>query len=787
MAENNQNTGYLILDGGMGTMLQKAGIGAGGQGPDLLSLANPKAITAIHAAYLDAGADLVYTNTFGANRLKTASSGFSVEQIVTAATKAALDAARVRGKKVALDIGPLGELLEPVGTLTFEQAYDLFAEMVCAGAAAGADLVVIETMTDLYEVKAAVLAAKENCALPVWASMTFEESGRTFTGCSVEAMAATLEGLGVDAVGINCSLGPVEILPIAKRLCAATNLPVFIKPNAGLPDPRDGSYNITPELFCEQMRPYLELGIFAMGGCCGTTPDYIRLLAGMCKDKTPPARAGVDRSVVCTPTRVQEIDGLTVVGERINPTGKKLFKQALADGNMDYILSQALSQKEAGAQILDVNVGLPGLDEPAMMERVVKSIQTVCDLPLQLDSSDPDALARGLRIYNGKPLVNSVNGEQKVLDAVLPLCKKYGAAVVGLTLDENGIPMRADERFEIAQRIVAACDAAGIPRRDIYIDCLTLTASAQQKEVAETLKAIRMVKEQLGVRTVLGVSNISFGLPCRELLNQSFLTMAAAAGLDLAIVNPNVESMMDAVRAADVLLNRDKKAARYLAAYAGAQPAAKTATKKEITIEDAIYRGFKTEAKSCTQELLAQMGEMQVVNERLIPALDKVGADFETGRLFLPQLLQAAAAAQAAFDVVKSSIAAKGKPPVSKGKILIATVKGDIHDIGKNIVKVILENYGYEMIDLGRDVAPERIVRTALEKEIVLVGLSALMTTTLGSMEETIRQLRAAKPDCKTFVGGAVLTPSYAKKIGADYYAKDAKQAVDIAREVFGG
>ena len=787
MAEHKPGEHYLILDGGMGTMLQQAGIGGGGRGPELFSILNPSAITAIHAAYLDAGADIVYTNTFGANRLKTGDSGFTVEQIVTAAVKAALAAARPRGKRVALDIGPLGELLEPVGTLTFEEAYDLFAEVVRAGAAAGVDLVVIETMTDLYEVKAAVLAAKENCALPVWTSMSFEETGRTFTGCSVEAMAATLEGLGVDAVGINCSLGPVEILPIAERLCGATNLPVFIKPNAGLPDPRDGSYNITPALFCEQMRPYLALGIFAMGGCCGTTPEYIRLLGELCKNETVPPRAPVTRSVVCTPTRLQQIDGLTVVGERINPTGKKLFKQALAEGNMDYILTQALSQKEAGAQILDVNVGLPGLDEPAMMERVVKSIQTVCDLPLQLDSSDPQALARGLRIYNGKPIVNSVNGEQKVLDAVLPLCRKYGAAVVGLTLDEGGIPMRAEERFAIAERIVAACDAAGIPRSDIYIDCLTLTASAQQKEVIETLEAIRMVKQRLGVRTVLGVSNISFGLPNRELLNQSFLTMAAAAGLDLAIINPNVASMMDAVRAADVLLNRDKKAARYLAAYADAKPAARTAQKRDITIEDAIYRGFKAETRSCTEQLLSEMGEMQLVNERLIPALDVVGADFETGKLFLPQLLQAAAAAQAAFDVVKQSITAKGRPPVSKGRILIATVKGDIHDIGKNIVKVILENYGYEMIDLGRDVAPERIVQTALEREIRLVGLSALMTTTLASMEETIRQLRGAKPDCKIFVGGAVLTPSYAEKIGADYYAKDAKQAVDIAKEVFGG
>ena len=778
------DNGYLILDGGMGTMLQSAGL-AGGQRPETLSVTEAQKITAIHRAYLDAGAQVVYTNTFGANGLKAEGCGYSVQELVTAAVRAARAAAQGRAR-VALDIGPLGELLEPVGTLSFEEAYELFAQMVRPGAAAGADLVVIETMTDLYEVKAAVLAARENCALPVWVSMTFEESGRTFTGCSVEAMAATLEGLGVDAVGINCSLGPVEILPIARRLCAATNLPVFIKPNAGLPDPESGGYDITPEQFCAQMEPYLELGVFALGGCCGTTPEYIRRLAALCRGRAPAPRPPVQASVVCTPTLVQRIDGLTVVGERINPTGKKLFKQALLDGNMDYILAQALSQKEAGAQILDVNVGLPGIDEAAMMEQVVKNLQTVSDLPLQLDSSDPEALRRGLRVYNGKPIVNSVNGEQKVLDAVLPLCKKYGAAVVGLTLDENGIPMLAEQRFAVAEKIVAACEAVGIPRRDIYIDCLTLTASAQQKEVVQTLAAIRMVKERLGVRTVLGVSNISFGLPNRELLNHSFLTMAAAAGLDLAIINPNVASMMDAVRAADVLLARDKKAGRYLVAYANAAPAPSAATKREMTIEDAIYRGFKAEARQCTQELLLKMGEMRLVNERLIPALDVVGAEFEAGKLFLPQLLQAASAAQAAFEVVKLSIASKGRPPVSKGKILVATVKGDIHDIGKNIVKVILENYGYDVIDLGRDVPAERVVKTAQEQGIRLVGLSALMTTTLASMEQTIRLLRETGVACRVFVGGAVLTPGYAKRIGADYYAKDAKQAVDIAKEVLG-
>ncbi len=785
MAEKRATEPYLILDGGMGTMLQRAGLG-GGERPEVLSITKPEKITAIHAAYLDAGAGLVYTNTFGANRLKLEGCGYTVEQVVRASVQNARAAAESRGGRVALDIGPLGELLEPAGTLSFEEAYEIFAEIVRAGAAAGADLVVIETMTDLYEVKAAVLAAKENSSLPIWTSMTFEESGRTFTGCSVEAMAAVLEGLQVDAVGINCSLGPVEILPIAQRLCEATSLPVFIKPNAGLPDPETGNYDITPELFCAQMQPYLKLGTFALGGCCGTTPEYIRLLADLVADRTPPLRQVARRSVVCTPTLVQQVDGLTVVGERINPTGKKRFKQALMDGDMDYILTQALSQQEAGAQILDVNVGLPGVDEPSMMEQVVKSIQTVCDLPLQLDSSNPQALERGLRVYNGKPIVNSVNGEQKVLDAVLPLCRKYGAAVVGLTLDEKGIPLLAEERLAVARRIVAACDNAKIPREDIYIDCLTLTASAQQKEVAETLHAVRMVKEELGVRTVLGVSNISFGLPNRELLNHSFLTMAAAAGLDLAIINPNIGSMMDAVRAADLLLYRDKKAKRYLEVYADTAKPQPTAPRQVIRIEDAIYRGLKAEARSCAQSLLAQMGELQLINENLIPALDRVGVDFETGRLFLPQLLQAASAAQAAFDVVKQEILARGKPPVSKGKILVATVKGDIHDIGKNIVKVILENYGYEVTDLGKDVPPEKIVAEVEKRGIRLVGLSALMTTTLPSMEETIRQLRKARPFCKIFVGGAVLTPDYAKRIGADYYAKDAKQSVDIAKTVLG-
>ena len=640
---------------------------------------------------------------------------------------------------MALDIGPLGELLEPAGTLPFEEAVEAFAEIVRAGAAAGADLILCETFTDLYELKAALLACRENCGLPVLASMSFEAGGRTFTGCGVESFAAAARGLGADALGINCSLGPKEILPMARALCGAVpgDYPVFVKPNAGLPRADGSGYDITPQLFAMQMKPYRELGLFAAGGCCGTTPDFIRALHRVFDGCAVGREARPLPSVLCTPVQRVVVDGITVVGERINPTGKKRFQQALREGDMDYVLAQAISQAESGAAVLDVNVGAPGVDEPALMEQVVKALQSVVSLPLQLDSSNAAALERGLRVYNGKPIVNSVNGEQAVLDKLLPLCKKYGAAVVGLTMDEQGIPKTAAGRVAIAARIRDAALAAGIPLEDIYIDCLTLTASAQQEDVLATLDALRACKEELGVRTVLGVSNISFGLPCRPYLNTAFLTMAMYAGLDLAIMNPASEEMMGAVYAYGVLSGRDKQSGRYIARYAGrtmpsqaAQPAAPQASAPEETsaggpyapLMKAVEQGLKGEAAAHTRALLAGHEPLDLVDHALIPALDAVGAGYEKGTLFLPQLLQSASAAQAAFEEIKAAVAKNGAPGSSKGKIVLATVKGDVHDIGKNIVRVILENYGFEVLDLGRDVPPEKVVEAVRESGARLVG-----------------------------------------------------------------
>ena len=791
----------VLLDGAMGTMLQAAGLPLGAR-PEALNLEDPALIESIHARYAAAGSRILCANTFGASAHKLAGSGYTVEQVVDAAIRCARRAAQPYGSLVALDIGPLGELLEPAGTLPFEEAVEAFAEIVRAGAAAGADLILCETFTDLYELKAALLACRENCGLPVLASMSFEAGGRTFTGCGVESFAAAARGLGADALGINCSLGPKEILPMARALCGAVpgDYPVFVKPNAGLPRADGSGYDITPQLFAMQMKPYRELGLFAVGGCCGTTPDFIRALHRVFDGCAVGREARPLPSVLCTPVQRVVVDGITVVGERINPTGKKRFQQALREGDMDYVLAQAISQAESGAAVLDVNVGAPGVDEPALMEQVVKALQSVVSLPLQLDSSNAAALERGLRVYNGKPIVNSVNGEQAVLDKLLPLCKKYGAAVVGLTMDEQGIPKTAAGRVAIAARIRDAALAAGIPLEDIYIDCLTLTASAQQEDVMATLDALRACKEELGVRTVLGVSNISFGLPCRPYLNTAFLTMAMYAGLDLAIMNPASEEMMGAVYAYGVLSGRDKQSGRYIARYAGrtmpsqaAQPAAPQASAPEETsaggpyapLMKAVEQGLKGEAAAHTRALLAGHEPLDLVDHALIPALDAVGAGYEKGTLFLPQLLQSASAAQAAFEEIKAAVAKNGAPGSSKGKIVLATVKGDVHDIGKNIVRVILENYGFEVLDLGRDVPPEKVVEAVRESGARLVGLSALMTTTLKSMAETIEALHKAKLDCKVMVGGAVLTERYALEIGADWYAKDAKRSADIAKEFY--
>lgn len=817
------NEKIYILDGGMGTMLQNAGMSSD-ETTTQFGLKHPDIWKDIYVQYIEAGADIIYAGTFGLNRFKQDELDIPFEEAVRTVMGIADDARNEasaktgRDIKVALDIGPLGELLEPMGTLTFEEAYDAFAELVNIAKDCGADLAVVETMTDLYEVKAAVLAVKENSDLPVIVSMTFEENERTFTGVSIEAMAMTLEGLGVDAMGMNCSLGPVEILPMIRKLRRLTSIPVFAKPNAGLPDPATGEYDITCDRFVEVMKEYMDDGINMVGGCCGTTPEYIAGLASyrdsMAKKPGDSAAKSETRQLrVCSSTDVVTVDHVTVIGERINPTGKKRLKQALLDEDFDYILTQAIEQIDAGAEILDVNVGVPSLDDVDMLPRVVKKLQSITGLPLQIDSSNPRAIEAALRVYNGKAIVNSVNGEQEVMDNIFPIVKKYGAAVIGLTLDGDGIPNTAEGRFDIAERILKGAEKYGIPKEDVIIDCLTLTASAQQKEVNETLRAVRMVKERLGLKTALGVSNISFGLPVRIIVNRTFLAMAMECGLDLPIINPNDEDMMSAIFAFNVLKNVDENAVKYIERYGNAQMTTSKVSlqgdsqqgggrsdsgaaggnagvagdglNEAAGIFHCIEKGMKADTVAAVNKLLESHSEMELVNDFLIPALDNVGQGFEKGTIFLPQMLQAATAAQAGFDVIKTRLAESDKESVSLGEVVVATVKGDIHDIGKNIVKVIMENYGYKMIDLGRDVPAEKIVETVVDKDIKLVGLSALMTTTLKSMEETIAAVKAAAPDCKVMVGGAVLTEDYAEKIGADYYCKDAMKSVEAAQEVF--
>lgn len=781
-----EHTDILLLDGAMGTMLQAAGLPVGAL-PEVWSVTHPEEVTAIQRRYVEAGSDVIYANTFGANRLKTAKSGHAPAELITAAIRCARAAAEGTDARVALDIGPIGQLMEPIGTLPFEEAYDIYREMVTAGEAAGADLIVLETMSDLYEVKAAVLAAKEHTSLPVWVTMTFEATGRTFLGTTVSAMGLTLTSLGVDAMGFNCSLGPEELLPMAAELRRWTDRPIILKPNAGLPDPATGAYAVTAEEFAAALAKGADLGVSVFGGCCGTTPDFIAALRGALRGKRPAERTEPLRRGVCSGMRTAEFRGVRVIGERINPTGKRRFQQALREADMGYILDRAMEQQDAGADILDINVGLPGVDEPEMMVKVVKAVQSVCDLPLQIDSSDPAAVEAGLRAVNGRAIVNSVNGRPEVLEAILPLCRRYGAAVVGLCLDENGIPETWEGRAAIARRILDAALAHGIPREDVLIDCLTLTVSAQQEQAVETLRAVRYVTEELGLHTVLGVSNISFGLPARENITVSFLTQAMHAGLDLPIVNPNQKQIMDAVASFRVLSGQDRDSEAYIARFSGAESApAAPQPSEELDMETAILRGLKHETAALTERALESMTELEVVNGLLIPALDLVGERYERQELFLPQLINAANAACEGFELVKRSIAKKGAGSVSKGKILIATVHGDIHDIGKNIVRVVLENYGYTVIDLGRDVPKEKVVETAIREDVRLVGLSALMTTTVVSMAETIEALRQSGHDCKIMVGGAVLTPEYAEEIGANYYAKDAKQSADIAKLVLG-
>lgn len=782
MTDIFKNKKFIFLDGAMGTMIQESGADSG-HVPELLGITNPEIIMNIHKAYIQSGSDIIYANTFGANRFKLAGTGYTVEQVIKANVANAKKASEGKAL-VALDLGPIGQLLEPTGKLTFEESYNCYKEQVIAGT--DADLIVLETMTDLYEVKSAVLAVKENSDKPLFVTMTFEENQRTFTGVSVECMATLLQSLGVDAIGVNCSLGADELYPIVKKLSENTNLPLIVKANAGLPDPVTNKFNVTPEQFAESNYRIADLGVKIFGGCCGTTPEHIKALAEKVNQHDFIERNYIPKSCVCSAVKCVEINQPRVIGERINPTGKKLFKQALLDNNIDYILNQAIEQVHAGADILDVNVGLPSIDEKSMMIRVVKAVQSVVDVPLQLDSTIPEVLDAGLRVYNGKPIVNSVNGEDESLEKILPLVKKYGASVVGLTLDKNGIPKTSEGRFAIAEKILNKALEYGIPKEDVYIDCLTLTASAEQEGVMETLNALKRVKEELGLKTVLGVSNISFGLPNRELITRTFLTMALQNGLDLPIINPNIDSIIGAVRAYKLLKGIDKNSVEFISIYSQENTPKPVVDKKsDIDIFYALENGMKNDGVRITGELLENNDPMEVINNYLVPALDIAGDKFEKGKIFLPQLILTAGTAQACFEVIKEKIVQKGDKPVSKGKVVLATVKGDIHDIGKNIVKVLLESYGYDVIDLGKDVDKSAILKSAVENQVKLVGLSALMTTTLKSMEETIELLNQHYPECKTVVGGAVLTPDYAEKIHADFYAKDAKETVDIAGKIY--
>ena len=776
---------FTLLDGGMGTMLQQKGLQAG-ENPVLLNMLAPDSIMEIHKEYVDAGANIILTNTFGASAKKLEGLGFSPTEIITQAVSLAKKAADGRAK-VALDIGPIGELLAPSGTLSFDDAYALFKEQVLAGVNAGADLVFIETMTDLGEVRAAILAAKEHSSLPIFTSMSFEENGRTFTGVLPESFALVATGLGVSALGLNCSMGPLEMLGIVERLAAYTHLPLIVKANAGLPHPKTGEFPMQAPEFARAVEALWEKGAIILGGCCGTTPAHIKALKETISTLSlPSVRTPQKGGILCSPTQIRHLDEALIIGERINPTGKKAFREALISGDVQFIKQEAVKQECEGAHILDVNVGVPQIDEVSMMKEAVLAVTSVSGLPLQIDSSNPKALEMGLRHYHGKALLNSVNGEQAVLDSLLPIAKKYGASILGLTLDEEGIPATAEKRLEIAKKIVKEAQKQEIEKQDVFIDCLCLTVSAEPQGANETLKALSLVKKELGLQTVLGVSNISFGLPNRGKINETFLLLALEAGLDLAIINPGDTQMMSAMAAWKLLRGKDLEARNWINHFCQKQETTAPNTQQNQDITAAIMGGLGDVSATIAKDLLNTYAPMDLVAEKLIPALDLVGEQFEKGILFLPQLLSAAQAAGCAFDVVKKALSNSGASPISKGKVLLATVKGDIHDIGKNIVAVILENYGYEVIDLGRDVAPKYILEKALQEDVSLVGLSALMTTTLPYMEETIALLAKEKPACKVMVGGAVLTADFAKEIGAHYYAKDAKEGIQIAKEVFG-
>ncbi len=767
---------FLIFDGGMGTMLQK-GVLKTGELPEILNITNPEEIITVHKMYVQAGAQVITANTFGANARKLKDSGYTVEQIVGAG----IDCARKSGaKRVALDMGPTGALLAPLGTMSFYEAYDLYAEVVEAGK--NADFIIIETMSDLLEAKAALLAAKEHSDLPVFVTMTFAEDMRTFLGTDAKTAAITLSALGADAVGVNCSLGPKELMPVVREMTAYSKAPVIVQPNAGLPHIENGEtvYKTTPEEYAESIAQMIELGVSVIGGCCGTTPEHIKAVVKMLEGKKPFKRNIKPFTAVTSYQNTVILENsVAVIGERINPTGKKKLKEALRSKNYDYIIGEALTQQENGADILDVNAGLPEIDEVKTLTKIITEIQSVTPLPLQIDSSDPQAVEAAARIYNGKPIINSVNGKEESMAQIFPIAKKYGASIVALTLDESGIPDTAQGRFEIAEKIIKKAAEYGIAEEDILVDCLVLTASTNQHNTLQTLEAIKLVKAKYNVKCVLGVSNVSFGLPAREIINSVFLAMAFDAGLDMPILNPSSESYMRVVGAYKVLANIDKGAQGFIEKYAEIKE-----NKQEGSIEDIksiIIKGKKNQAADVVRGMLDEYKPFEIINDFFIPALDVVGERFDKGEIFLPQLINSAEAVGAGFDVLKNL--AGGEAP-TKGKILVATVKGDIHDIGKNIVKMLLENYGYEVIDMGKDVEPELIVERAKKENIKLVGLSALMTTTVKYMQETITLLRKEGIDCKVMVGGAVLNSEYAEMVGADFFAQDAAASARIAAEV---
>lgn len=794
----------LFLDGGMGTLLQAEGL-APGELPETWNIEHPEKVEAIHRRYYEAGSDVVLANTFGANVCKFHDDRYTVEEVIRAGIANAKRAGEQIGKEtyVALDMGPTGKLLKPMGDLDFDDAYEAFAEAVRYGEKYGADLIHIETMSDTYEVKAAILAAKENSSLPVFVTMIFDERGKLLTGGDVPSVVAMLEGLRVDALGLNCGLGPKQMLPILNDLRRYTSLPIIVKPNAGLPKQKDGEtyYDVEPDEFARIMQEVVKEGACVIGGCCGTTPEHIKKLVEECKDLPLREIEKKHDTIVSSYGQAVILDDMPrIIGERINPTGKKKFKEALKSEDMDYILKEAITQQDKGAHILDVNVGLPDIDEVAMMEKVVKELQSVTSLPLQIDTVDGKAMERAMRIYNGKPMINSVNGKQVSMDEVFPLIRKYGGVVVGLTIDEEGIPKDAEGRVRVAGKIINEAAKYGIDKKDIVIDVLTMTISSEKDGAKVTLEALKRVREEFGVRTVLGVSNISFGLPRRPIVNSYFYAMAMQNGLTAGIINPSSEDMMKAYRSYNALMGFDENCTNYISTYAGttetvtvqasqAAAAAGNAPKAagvEMTLKYAIERGLKEEAHHITRDLIGTREPLDIIQEELIPALNVVGEGFEKGTVFLPQLLMSADAAKIAFAVIKDVLASSGQEEEKKEKIILATVKGDIHDIGKNIVKVLLENYGFDVIDLGKDVPPEAIVEKAVEENVTLVGLSALMTTTVVSMEETIKLLREKKPDCKVMVGGAVLNQDYADMIGADFYGKDAMQSVHYAQKFFG-